>query len=591
MVKREKWLSLALGLVLFAFMILACACSANCISSNDGKAVISGLEEGSTPLDSLADSIAAPVQKQGGGITLSAIYQSGMVFQRGEPITVRGTAEGALEVVEVTLADSKKTSVVTDGRWSVTFDPMYAAQDLTLTVECNGNVAYRFDDVAIGDVFILSGQSNMDYETRYLEDYEEFYANADNYKNLRGFLVPNKYRHGKDEIGAGTWQDLTKESVGRFSAIGYVMATKLAAEVGDDVTVAIVDATYPGSTIRTWIDIDTYKEHFGATHTDVTTYNAYLDFYEKNGRCPTSASEISAWVGKSYQQVVASCYDSMIAFMQDYSAKAVVWYQGEGDLGRVSLYPAMYKALTDSFRKTFNKSDLPFVIIQLAPYSSNMTSAFRVMQETLARTDDYTHLVATATEGAVFNSPEFVNNSDLSLIFVHTSRKSPIGFNTANVILDKIYKHENAPKTLAVVSAERVGDKIVITFSCDVTAGGDTVKGFEISSAYGSYVPADATIEGNTVILSASGVSSPTKVRYGFGDFFIEYNDGQIVRPENGYGQGSGGSMTDSYIVFKDTSGVVHTINKDSGRVIRSCIPGNVTSVTGEPLCVFEREV
>ena len=125
-------------------------------------------------MDSLADSIATPVQKQGGGITLSAIYQSGMVFQRGEPITVRGTAEGALEVVEVTLADSKKTSVVTDGRWSVTFDPMYAAQDLTLTVECDGNVAYRFDDVAIGDVFILSGQSNMDYETRYLEDYEEF---------------------------------------------------------------------------------------------------------------------------------------------------------------------------------------------------------------------------------------------------------------------------------------------------------------------------------------------------------------------------------------------------------------------------------
>lgn len=521
-------------------------------------------------------------------VTLPAIYQSGMVFQRGEPITVHGTCDTDGNTVEVSFAGITKTATVSGGEWSVSFDAMPATTDLTLIVkelEPEYTEARVFENVAVGDVFILSGQSNMDYQAKYLEDYEEFRANANNYANLRGFLVPNAYRHGEDKIGSGEWKKLTADNIGEFSAIGYVMATKIAAELGDGVTVAIVDATYPGSIAKTWIDIETYKEHFGENCADVATYNAYLSFYKQYGRCPTSASEIAAWVGKSYQQIVASCYDSMIAFMQGYSAKAVVWYQGEGDLGRVSSYPAYYAALTDSFRKTFNKSDLPFAVIQLAPYSNGSTSNFRAMQQTLASIDPYTYLVATSGEGAVYNSPEFVNNSDLSLIFVHTSRKSPIGFNTADVILDKVYENENANKTLEIVSKKVVDGKVIITFNQNVTTGGvSEVLGFELQG-YGGYKAAEATIDGNTVILTADGITDPMAVRYGFGSFYIEYQDGSIVTPVSGY---SGGSMDSTSVTFKDINGNTYTITKDACEVIRSCIPGNVTSETGAPLYVFE---
>ena len=525
-------------------------------------------------------------------VELSAIYQSGMVLQRGEPVVISGRCRTDGNTVEVTLGDIKRTATVSDGEWSVSFDAMSAAKGLTLTVEelePENSEPFTFDDIAIGDVFILSGQSNMDYQARYLEDYEEFRANANNYSNLRGFLVPNSYRHGEDLKGSGQWTALTSEHIGDFSAIGYVMATKLAAELGDDVTVAIVDATYPGSIAKTWIDIDTYIEHFGKNHTDVTTYNAYFDFYKKNGRCPTSASELSAWVGKSYQQVVASCYDSMIAFMKNYTAKAVVWYQGEGDLGRVSLYPAMYKALTDSFRKTFNNSKLPFAVIQLAPYSSTSTSNFRVMQQTLPNVDPYTYIVPTSTEGAVFNSPEFVNNSSLSLVFVHTSRKSPIGLNTADVLLSKVYGDIDIHTSPELVKVQRDGERIILTFTTDLTFGGvDTALGFEIATEYGVYVKADAVIDGNTVTLSADGVGAPKRVRYGYGDFFIEYQDGTVITPVNGYGNNSNGSMTSTSVTFYDTNGNKHTITKDAQEVLRSCIPGNVTSVNGAPLGVFE---
>ena len=521
-------------------------------------------------------------------VSLPAYYQNSMVFQRGESITVKGFCKSNGNTVTVTLGDLSATATVSDGEWSVEFPAMEATTGLTLTVienEPENTYPIVFEDIAIGDVFILSGQSNMDYQAKYLEDYEEYLANANNFDNLRGYLVPNAYRHGEDEVGSGTWYKLNEKNIANFSAIGYVMATKIAAEL-DDVTIAIVDATYPGSIAKTWIDIDTYIEHFGANHTDVNTYKDYLAFYEKNGRCPTSTSELSTWIGKSYQRVVASCYDSMIAFFDGYSAKATVWYQGEGDLSRVSEYPAYYKALTDSFRKTFNNDEMAFVVIQLAPYSNGTPlQNFRAMQATLPTIDPYTYVVATSNEGAVYNDLEFINNSDISLVFVHTSVKSPIGINAADTVLSKIYNIDGAYAPLEIVDIEKDGKTVTITFNQPIVSGGvDKVLGFELAGSNGSYYSADAIVDGNKVILTAYGVSDPTSVRYGYGSFYIEYQDGTIIVPVNGY---SGGSMTSTTITFKDTDGNTHTITRDADEVLRSCIPGNITSGTGAPLGVF----
>ena len=524
-------------------------------------------------------------------VSMPAYFQNSMVFQRGEPITVKGFCKSNGNTVTVTLGDLSETATVENGEWRVEFPAMEARTGLTLTVlenEPENTYPTVIEDVAIGDVFILSGQSNMDYQAKYLEDYEEYLANAHNFDNLRGYLVPNVYRHGEDTVGSGTWYKLDSTNLGNFSAIGYVMAAKLAAEL-DDVTIAIVDSTYPGSIAKTWIDIDTYIEHFGAGHTDVTTYNAYLDFYKKNGRCPTSASELSAWVGKSYQRVVASCYDSMIAFFDGYSAKATIWYQGEGDLSRVSEYPAYFKALTDSFRKTFNNDEMAFVVIQLAPYSAGGTSLqnFRNMQATLPTIDPYTYVVATSNEGAVYNDPEFINNSDISLVFVHTSVKSPIGLNTADLVLSQLYG-TSAPKPLEVMSSARYpGGYVGILFNQEIATGGvDEVLGFELAGADGVFVKADAFIDegGRVIMLYAEGVTEPVSIRYGYGSFYIEYQDGTVVVPVGGY---SGGSMTATTITFKDTEGNTHTITREADEVLRSCIPGNVTSATGAPLGVF----
>jgi sialate O-acetylesterase len=276
----------------------------------------------------------------------------------------------------------------------------------------------------------------------------------------------------------------------------------------------------------------------------------------------------------------------MIAFFNGYSAKATIWYQGEGDLNRVSQYPAYYKALTDSFRKTFNNEEMAFVVIQLAPYSSGTAiDNFRAMQATLPTVDPYTYVVATSNEGAIFNDQEFINNQDISLVFVHTSVKSPIGLNTADVVLSKIYGLQGANEPLEIVEVKHRGSKVLLIFNQNLTTCGiDEVLGFELSSTDGIFVKANATIKGNTVTLEADEITAPTSVRYGFGSFYIEYQDGTIVVPVTGY---KGGELTDTTITFKDTNGNTFVITRDKDEVLRSCIPGNVTSETGAPLGVF----
>lgn len=525
-------------------------------------------------------------------VTLPSIYQSGMVFQRGEPITVRGYCKSEGAEIKVTLGNTTLTGMTDkNGEWEVTFDPMSATKGLTLTVDqlgvTDGKSPIIYTDIDVGDVFLLSGQSNMDYNVRYMEDYEELKANAYNYHNLRGYLSDNTYRHGEDGTGKGKWYTLTSENIDTFPAYGYVMATKLSASIDEDVTIAIVEASFPGSIIKTWIDADVYYAKYG-NDTNYSNYQNYLAFYEQNGRCPTSANELSGWVGKSYQQILASCYDSIIAPLEGYRVKAVVWDQGSGDLSRISEYAAHYALLQESFNSTLRTENVPFIMHNLVPRGYWQYKNFLVEQYNIAANDPYTYLVSVGLDGAVFNSKEWSQNPDLSYVFVHTSRKSPLGIRTANVILDALYGID-ADTTPMVSSVEAKDSSVVITVTEELTiAYGRTPVLFEIAGADGVYHEATATINGNKITLAASSVTDPKKVRYAYSDLVVEMQDGTIVEIKN---QFSNCTMTESALTITASDGTVYTITKDAYDSIRSYCTGNVTSTAGSPLPAFELAV
>ncbi len=525
-------------------------------------------------------------------VKIPSIYQSKMVFQRGEPITVRGYCDSPGSQIEVTLGSNTLTAITDgNGEWEAVFPAMSATVGLTLTVKQlgteDGKEPINLSDIAIGDVFLLSGQSNMDYKVSNMEDYLELKANANNYHNLRGYLSDNTYRHGEDGMGSGRWYELTADNIGSFPATGYAMATVLAMALGDDVTVAIVEASYPGSVIKTWLDIDLYIEAYG-TDTNVINYQNYLAFYEKNGRCPTSAADLSGWVGQSHHQIIASCFDALIAPLRGYKVKAVVWDQGSGDLPRVSEYREHYALLQDSFNAVFGTENVPFIMHNLVPRSNSNYKDFLIEQYNIAASDEHTYLVSMGKDGAVFNSAEWSQNPDLSYTFVHTSRKSPIGYRAANVILENLYGID-ADSTPMVYSVMANGSSVIITLTEDMVINyGTKPLLFELAGADGIYHKAEAVLSGNTVTLVCDEVSAPESVRYAYADFVIELNDGTIIEVPNGY---KGCTMTSDSLTVVLDDGTTYTINKDAYDSIHSYCTGNVTSVAGSYLPSFELEV
>ena len=522
-------------------------------------------------------------------VKLPSIYQNGMVFQRGESITVRGYCESPGSRIKVTLGTSTLVVLTDDNcEWQVEFPAMNATTGLSLTVTQlgteDGKEPITLTDIAIGEVFLLSGQSNMDYNVRYMEDYEELKANANNYHNLRGYLSANTYRHGEDGMGSGKWYKLTADNIANFPATGYAMATMLAMELGDDVTVAIVEASYPGSTIKTWIDAERYIAKYGED-ADVQKYRSYLAFFEANGRCPTSKNDVSTWTDK---WTLSMCYDAILAPLEGYKVKAVVWDQGSGDLGRYATYPELYALMQETFNETLGTEDVPFIMHNLVPRGVAKYKDFLLAQYNIAANDDNTYLVSMGDEGAVFNSAEWSQNSTLDFVFVHTSRKSPIGYRAANVILKNLYGID-AADTPMVQSVVANGSSVVVTLTemMKINYGTKPLL-FEIAGPDGVYHSAEAVISGNTVTLTADGVTDPKSVRYAYADFVIELNDGTIIEVPAGY---AGCTLTADTLTIVLADGTTYEIHKDAHESIRSYCTGNVTSEAGSPLPSFELAV
>ena len=204
--------------------------------------------------------------------------------------------------------------------------------------------------------------------------------------------------------------------------------------------------------------------------------------------------------------------------------------------------------------------------------------------------DPYSYLITAARCGTVLEDSDFdYNEDDTSL--VHQSRKSPIGHRLADAVLKEIYENSEYENKIAptVEKVEVSGGKIVITFDTDVTTevAGDTVDGFEIAGSDGEFVSADAAVSGNKITVSASGVTAPSEVRYGYGYFLIELNDGTLFS----YSRKNVVEYTDGYLTVKDTDGTEYTFVRNDIRVVRTRFNGNITNSSGHPLPIFRLEV
>ena len=518
-------------------------------------------------------------------IAMPAIFANGMVFQRGKTINVFGFCEDPDAVFKVTLGDREGTSGVDEnGRFYVELDPIdEPTWNLRLEIaQVNSDKENKvsFGNVAIGEVWVMSGQSNAQLQSGYLEDVEEYALLAESLDNVRAYRATASYSLHEDKIGSGSWFTSISASTVRgtgstaLSAVGYVAAAKLAAELGPDVPIALVHVARGASKIKTWLD---YESLVKLSPSEAAKYNECV----ANGALPE----------KAHTQIGTCLYNKQIAPLNGYEVAGVMWYQGCGDVNGVALgvegtsYTEYFKALERVYRRIFGKdNELPFYVIELAPYTQDSSSEATMLSDFKAEQFDFcrelanTYLVSNMTDGGVWGESLFSQG------YIHPARKSTIAVRAANMILVNEYGFDfgeeyTNPVPVSVVAN---GGTVTITFDTDIRLFfGDTVVGFEIFGG-SSWRDATGVVDGNKIILSASGVTNAVRVRYGYSPITAELADGTVIEFLSG---GVTVNKEQKTLTFtKD--GTTYVISDIYG-CIRSMDYGNVTNASGIPLPVF----
>jgi sialate O-acetylesterase len=399
-------------------------------------------------------------------IKLPAVLNSHMVLQRDMPIPVWGWADAG-EKVTVSIGDATAMATAdADGKWKVSLPAMKAdgkAHSLTVA----GNNTVTLDDILIGEVWVGSGQSNMEWQLRNTIGAAEAIAAA-KHPNIRLFHVKKvqKPAPANDVEVTAHWTACTPESVPAFSGVLYYFGRKVHEEI--DVPVGLINSSWGGSPIEPWT---------------VT------------------------------EQSSGGMYNGMIAPLQPFGVRGAIWYQGETNvIGKNGLaYFDKTKDLIEGWRKTWN-SELPFYFVQIAPWSGARYEAGQLPALWEAQTAS---LKIPRTGMAV--TTDLVDN----IADIHPRNKLDVGNRLARWALAKTYGEKDVVYSGPLYKAMKVdGNSIRVEFAhvADGLKSRDAaaLSEFQIAGSDGNFVNAEAKIDGDTVIVSSSEVAEPKTVRFGW---------------------------------------------------------------------------
>ena len=399
-------------------------------------------------------------------VKLPSVLNSHMVLQREMPIPVWGWADAG-EKVTVSIGDtSAKATADVDGKWKVSL-PAMKADGKTHTLTVAGNNTVTLDDILIGEVWVGSGQSNMEWQLRSTIGAPEAIAAA-KHPNIRLFHVKKvqKPKPADDVEVTAHWTACTPESVPAFSGVLYYFGRKVHEEV--DVPVGLINSSWGGSPIEPW------------TVTDKGS---------------------------------GGMYNGMIAPLQPFGVRGAIWYQGETNvIGKNGLaYFDKTKDLVEGWRKTWN-SELPFYFVQIAPWSGGRYEPGQLPALWEAQTAS---LKIPRTGMAV--TTDLVDN----IADIHPRNKLDVGNRLARWALAKTYGKKDVVYSGPLYKSMKVDGKAIrVEFAH--AAGGLKARGdgalseFQIAGADGKFVDAEAKIDGNSVVVLSTAIAEPKHVRFGW---------------------------------------------------------------------------
>ncbi len=460
-------------------------------------------------------------------VTLASPFTDHAVLQRGIEIPVWGSA-AAGEKVTVTF-DGQNKSVTTgvDGRWLVKLTSHQAGGPYDLTIA--GTNTITLTDVLVGEVWICSGQSNMEWTVKQSRDAEQEITAA-NFPKLRHFAVEKKVSEQPVSTCGGTWTVCSPQTVGNYTAVGYFFGRKLVQEL--DVPIGLMHTSWGGTPAEAWTSrpaltstapftdaVSAWDKRVENLPAELEKHKKAMEQWAKNAATAKAEGKPEpkkpkAPEGKINQNSSTALYNGMINPLVPYGIKGAIWYQGEANAGRAKNYHALLSLMIGDWRKSFGQGDFSFYIVQLANF--------------MERKPQPTDTAWAALREAQYLTTTTVKNTGLALAIdvgeakdIHPKNKQDVGLRLALNALAKDYGKKIEYSGPVYKSMKIDGANIVLSFDHlggGLTVVGDTLTGFAIAGADKKFVWADAKIVGDTVVVSAASVTTPVAVRYAWGD-------------------------------------------------------------------------
>jgi len=454
-------------------------------------------------------------------VTLPSVLADHMVVQRGLPVHAWGMA-APKESVSVTFRGETKSATADDlGRWSIYLSPSEAGGPFAMTIKAANTIT--FNDVLVGDVWVASGQSNMEFAMKSLATPAPEIAAA-NYPKIRMFRVeqhPSDYP--QSNVEAKTWVACSPESVGDTSAVAYYFARDLQQKLG--VPIGLLETFWGGTPAEAWTSLPSlaadaalmpvFAERSDTVNERASTllhmkqeeieYKKAVEQSRADGKpvpWPQWHPDFAAWAP-------AALFNGMIAPLTPFPIRGVIWYQGEANSGeRAQHYTRVFRNMILDWRHAWDEGDFPFLFVQIANWTTGPDGRWPEVRD------------AQRQALALRNTGMAVTIDIGDAVDIHPKNKKDVGLRLALAARAISYgeKIEYSGPLYRQLTTEEHALRVWFDHANGLMAKDGLLVGFEIAGADGKYVAADAKIEGPSVVVSSPTVTDPVSVRYAWAD-------------------------------------------------------------------------
>lgn len=467
-------------------------------------------------------------------VRLHNLFTDHMVLQQGTTVPVWGWAEDG-ERVTVEFRGQKVTTTAKGGRWMVNLKNLKPGAAAVMKVSgvrkgkngaSDSHSVVQVNDVLVGEVWVASGQSNMEWAMRSSFNSSNDIAHSAN-GAIRLFSVPKLKLNAPTNNVNASWVECGPETVPGFSAVAYYFARDLQKALG--VPVGVIHTSWGGSPAEVWIredlmlkDAEYRRDIMDAFSRNYAKYTNTLAGWEKRRAAALAAGTNYTQPRPALGWKPAELYNGMIANIIPYAINGAIWYQGESNAGRAWQYRRLFADMIKNWRNDWDRN-FTFLEVQLAPWDKSKRRSLEAITAAPG-SSDWAEL-----REAQWLTTRNVKKVGMAVITdvgdkddIHPTRKEPVGARLALLAQKIAYKQRLIADGPTYRSSKFQGGNAVLSFDNvdgGLEARGGPLTGFAIAGPNQEFVWANAAIEGEKVVVSSPAVPNPVAVRFGWADF------------------------------------------------------------------------